>query len=37
MALDPFLSHRGLLAKYVIKIHTYERCNYAQRTVFKKT
>ena len=31
------LKARGLLAKYIIKIHSHERCKKAQRTVFTET
>jgi len=33
VALEPFLSGRGLLVTYSIKIHSHERCKDAQHTV----
>jgi len=37
VALDPFVSGRGLLATYSIKIQSYERCKKAQQTVRTET
>jgi len=37
VALDPFVSRRGLLSRDSIKIHLHKRCKEAQQTMFTET